>query len=52
VTESVVSSLAAAGNLGRDNHDVLVDVRAVCPDYSVVRPVGELLREGGCGCAD
>ena len=52
VTESALSSLAAGGDLDRDDYDVLVDVRAVCPDCGVGRPVGELLREGGCGCAD
>ena len=48
VTESAVSSLAAAGELDRTGYEILVDVRAVCPkcgsDYSVT----ELFDEGGC----
>lgn len=52
VTESALSSLATADDLDRDDYDVLVNVRAVCPDCGADRPVSELLREGGCGCAD
>lgn len=52
VTESAVNSLAAAGELDHTDYDVLVNVRVVCPDCGVDRPVGELLRKGGCGCTN
>lgn len=52
VTESALSSLAAADELDQDDYDVLVNVRAVCPECGADRPVSELLREGGCGCSD
>ena len=50
VAESAISSLANTGQLDKDNYDVLVDVRAVCPDCSSDTAVGELIRRGGCGC--
>ncbi|WP_345782492.1 rod-determining factor RdfA [Halorubrum sp. DM2] len=52
VTESTLSSLAAAGELNQAHYDVLVNVCVVCPDCGVDRPVGELLRKSGCGCTD
>jgi len=52
VAESGLTSLAAAGEVDRDDYDVLVTVRGVCPECGVDRPVGELLREGGCDCGD
>ncbi|MDZ5811294.1 hypothetical protein U4E84_08025 [Halorubrum sp. AD140] len=51
VTESSLASLANADELDRDDYDVLVDVRAVCPSCGADAPVGELIRRGGCGCA-
>ena len=51
VTESALSSLAASGALDSDEYDVLVDVRAVCPDCGAGQPVSELLRQGGCECS-
>ncbi|WP_144797316.1 rod-determining factor RdfA [Halorubrum depositum] len=51
VSESAISSLANAGELDRDDYDVLVDVRAVCPHCGADAPVSELIRRGGCGCA-
>ena len=50
VAESAISSLANTGKLDKDNYDVLVDVRAVCPDCGSDTAVGELIRRGGCGC--
>lgn len=50
VAESTISSLANADELDRDNYDVLVDVRAVCPNCGADAPVGDLIRRGGCGC--
>jgi hypothetical protein len=50
VVESTITSLANADELDRDNYDVLVDVRTVCPNCGADAPVGELLRQGGCGC--
>ena len=44
------SSLANTDKLDKDNYDVLVDVRAVCPDCGSDTAVGELIRRGGCGC--
>ncbi|WP_128903759.1 rod-determining factor RdfA [Halorubrum amylolyticum] len=52
VTESALASLANADELDRDGYEVLVDVRAVCPDCGTDTPVGELIRRGGCGCTD
>ena len=51
VAESAISSLANADELDRDGYDVLVDVRAVCPNCGADAPVGDLIRRGGCGCA-
>lgn len=50
VAESAISSLANADELDRDGYDVLVDVRAVCPNCGTDTTVGELLRRGGCDC--
>ena len=50
VTESAIASLAASGELDRDAYDVLVDVRAVCPECGSDYPAGELFRRGGCDC--
>lgn len=50
VAESTITSLANADELDKDTYDVLVDVRAVCPDCGADAPAGELLRQGGCGC--
>jgi len=50
VAESAISSLANADELDRVDYDVLVDVRAVCPNCGTDAPVGELIRRGGCGC--
>ncbi|WP_283402392.1 rod-determining factor RdfA [Halorubrum sp. DM2] len=50
VAETAISSLANADELDNDGYDVLVDVRAVCPHCGADLPVGELIRQGGCGC--
>ena len=50
VTESAISSLASADELDRDDYDVLVDVRGVCPHCGADAPVVDLIRRGGCGC--
>jgi hypothetical protein len=50
VAESALTSLANADELDRGDYDVLVDVRAVCPNCGADAPVGELIRQGGCGC--
>lgn len=50
VTESAIASLANADELDRGDYDVLVDVRAVCPNCGTDAPVGEVIRRGGCGC--
>ncbi|MBP1902842.1 hypothetical protein J2744_002544 [Halorubrum trapanicum] len=50
VAESAISSLANTDELDRDNYDVLVDVRAVCPNCGSDAPVVELIRQRGCGC--
>lgn len=52
VTESTISSLVNAGELTDHDYEVLVDVRAICPDCGSDYPVGELLRMGGCQCTD
>ena len=52
VTESALSSLAAAGDLNGDDYNVIVNVRAVCPDCGDDRSVSEFLRKGGCSCPD
>lgn len=50
VAESAITSLANADELDCGDYDVLVDVRAVCPNCGTDAPVGELIRQGGCGC--
>jgi len=51
VTESALSSLVAANELDRDDYDVLVDVRTVCPECGADRPISDLLRKGKCTCS-
>ena len=51
VAESAVASLANAEELDHGDYDALVDVRAVSPNCGTGAPVGELICEGGCGCA-
>lgn len=50
VTESTVESLVDAGEVTDHEYDVLVDVRAVCPDCGTDYAVVDLLRDGGCDC--
>jgi len=50
VAETAISSLANADELDDDGYDVLVDVRAICPHCGADLPVGELIRQDGCGC--
>lgn len=50
VAESTISSLANGDKLDKDNYDVLVDVRAICSNCGSDMAVGELIRQGGCGC--
>jgi hypothetical protein len=52
VTESALSSLAATDDLNGNDFNVIVNVRAVCPECEVDRSVSEFLREGGCNCTD
>jgi len=52
VTESAISSLASSGELDRDGYDVLVDVRAVCPECGSDYSVAALFRQGGCECQE
>ncbi|WP_049982245.1 rod-determining factor RdfA [Halorubrum sp. BV1] len=52
VTESTVESLVEAGELTDHDYELLVDVRAICPDCGSDYPVGDLLRSGGCDCGD
>lgn len=51
VTESATSSLLSADHLDRDDYEILVNVRAICPDCGSDYPIGELLRRGGCQCS-
>jgi hypothetical protein len=50
VTESAIDSLASADHLNHDDYDVLVDVKAVCPDCGSDISIRELLRNGECEC--
>lgn len=50
VTESAISSLANADELDRGNYNVLVNVRAICPNCGADAPVEELIQRGSCGC--
>jgi hypothetical protein len=52
VTESTVESLVEAGELTEHDYELLVDVRAICPDCGSDYAVGDLLRSGGCDCSD
>lgn len=52
VTEEALSSLANADEIDRDDYDVLVDVRTVCPRCGADTPVGEVIRQGGCNCTN
>lgn len=52
VTEEALSSLANADEIDRDDYNVLVDVRAVCPRCGAGAPVGEVIRQGGCDCTN
>lgn len=48
VVESALSSLTNAGELDRDDYDILVDIRAICPSCGTDMPVAELIRHGSC----
>lgn len=50
VTESTIESLIGAGELTDHDYELLVDVRAICPDCGSDYAVGDLLRSGGCDC--
>ena len=50
VAESAISSLANANELDKSTYEVIVDVRAVCPDCGTDVPIGDLFRQGGCDC--
>lgn len=52
VTGSALVSLANADDLDHGDYDVLVDVRSVCSHCGADAPVGEVIRQGGCGCTD
>ncbi len=50
VAENAVSSLPSSREIDSEDYDILVDVRAVCPECGSDRPVGDLLRNEGCDC--
>ncbi|WP_342766240.1 rod-determining factor RdfA [Halorubrum ezzemoulense] len=50
VTELTGSSLTNADEIHRGDYDVLVDVRAICPNSGSGTSVGDLSRRGSCGC--
>ncbi len=50
VAENAVSSLSSVGEADSESYDILVDVRAVCPECGSDRPVVDLLEADGCDC--
>lgn len=52
VTDTAIQSLIPDEELERTSYEVLVDVRVVCSACGSDHSVGELLRQGGCDCAD
>jgi len=52
VTDTAIESLIPDEELERANYEVLVDVRVVCSECGSDHSVGDLLRQGGCDCAD
>lgn len=52
VTDSAITSLIPDEELERTDFEVLVDVRVVCSECGSDYSVGDLLRQGGCDCAD
>ena len=52
VTGAAIESLIPDEELDRTNYEVLVDVRVVCSVCGSDHSVGDLLRQGGCDCAD
>ena len=52
VTDSAIESLIPDEELDRTNYEVLVDVRVVCSTCGSGHSVGDLLRQGGCDCAN
>ncbi|WP_460562594.1 rod-determining factor RdfA [Halorubrum pallidum] len=52
VTESTVESLVEAGELTDHDYELLIDVRAICPDCGSDYAVSDLLRSGGCDCGE
>ncbi len=52
VTDTAIESLIPDEELERADYEVLVDVRVVCSECGSDHSVGDLLRQGGCDCAD
>ncbi len=52
VTDTTIQSLIPNEELERTSYEILVDVRVVCSACGSDHSVGELLRQGGCNCAD
>lgn len=50
VSESAIQSLVNADELERDDYDLLVDIRAICPSCGKDTPIDEFFRNGGCEC--
>ena len=52
VTDTAIQSLISDEELERTNYEVLVNVRVVCSECGSGYPIDDLLRQGGCDCAD
>ena len=52
VTDTAIQSVIADEELERASYQVLVDVRVVCSECGSDYSVGDLLRQGGCGCVN
>lgn len=52
VTDTAIQSIIPDEELERTNYEVLVNVRVVCSECGSDYPIGDLLRQGGCDCAD
>jgi len=50
VAENAVRSIDSNNELHNQNYNILVDVRAVCPECGSDRPISEFLENKGCEC--
>lgn len=50
VSESAIRSLVNADELQRDDYDLLIDVRIICPSCGKGTPIDDLFQDGGCEC--